>query len=112
MSENIMYLGREVVKVIGGDCRLCVGSVNNNDDGKPGCSELPDCLGSHFEYANIKPPLDVFIDQAAKNYFYFGGNLHNVDFSGGRYSSRRAAIRGAKRFCAKIGFECRIKENK
>lgn len=107
MSEKIMFRGREVVEVCGGACEGCVGSVGD------ACFALPGCdLNHHFEYAVRQPPLDVFIDKAAKDYHYFGGKLHGIEFASGRYSTRRAAIRGAKRFCAKIGFECRIKGDK
>ena len=59
-----------------------------------------------------KPPLDVFIERPSQSYAYFACSIGKANISSGIYSSRRAAIRGAKRFCAKIGFEFRIKEDK
>ena len=35
-------------------------------------------------------------------------NIGNFSFSLGTYSSRRCAIRGARRFCALIGFDCEV----
>lgn len=110
--SKIMFKGREVVEEKEHEeysCRDCVfdGMLANS------CPRtVRSCFDKNTIYVYAKPPLDVFIDRAAKNYFFFFGKLHNVDFSSGRYSSRRVAIRGAKRFCAKIGFECRIKGDK
>lgn len=104
MSEKIMFRGREVVQVNAGnflDCAKCVGG---------GCLELPVCKNGYFEY--VKPTINVFIEMPAKDCAYFACSIGKANIASGIYSTRRAAIRGAKRFCAKIGFTCRIKEDK
>lgn len=106
--SKVMFRGREVIAVQDFDCKRCVGT---NDE--TACNELPGCGGNtHFEYAKMKPFIDVFIETGAKEYYYFTACLHCVDCVSYRYSTRRAAILGAKRFCYKIGFTCRIKGDK
>lgn len=107
MSDKIMFRGREVFSSPEIRKDSCAGCVGDTD----GCEYLPQGCGSGksiWVYHNT--PIDVFIETGAKEYYYFTACLHCVDCVSYRYSTRRAAIRGAKRFCKSIGYECEVKK--
>jgi len=112
MSEKIMFRGREVVEVeelVKSSCRGCVG-IEVCEKGE--FNHPSGCSLRNTIYVYAKPPLDVFIVQRTASVAYFACSIGKANIASVIYSSRRAAIRGAERFCQKIGFECRIKGDK
>lgn len=109
--RKIMFRGREVVEVPETDnCVGCIGVSAGSDTClklPSGCSEFK----SIFVFCPVKK-LAVFIEQPTATAAYFACSIGKANIASGIYSSRRAAIRGAKRFFQKIGFECRIKGDK
>lgn len=123
MSEPIMFKGREVVavktdKAFFNKCCDCVGNTD-------GCDELPLCKNIVYQYARpakrkvAKITVGNDWDIYGKEIYHFIVKLGvrkfmvNCKFGGNGYSSRKSAIRGARRFCNSIGYECEIvKDNK
>jgi len=109
--SKIMFRGREVVEVKEHEESSCVCCVFN---GMPESCPRPckECLNTHTIYAYKQPvkKLTIFIEELPSKRAYFAGSIGKVDFSSEIYSTRRAAIRGAKRFCTSTGFECEVKK--
>lgn len=64
---------------------------------------------TYYRLTTVKK-LPIFIEGLPSKAVYFAGSIGKVYFSSEIYSTRRAAIRGAKRFCKSIGYECEVKK--
>lgn len=115
--SKIMFKGREVVAVktkkdSGVKCVSCVGKACCTND----CMLLPPCgasFGGSIVYRYARPAKrKVAKCEIGKlrrlGGYYFCTDIRHVDCASRDYASRKSAIRGARRFCAAIGFKCEI----
>jgi len=117
--SKIMFKGREVVKVKTDKkflekCADCVGKEWFTDD----CILLPACglIGGNIVYQYEHPVnrkvskrkvARCWILMHGVNFFCFETHINKVSCCK-VYHSGKSAIRGARRFCAAIGYECEI----
>lgn len=115
MSEPIMFKSREVVAVktdekFPSKCHACVGKVAFSAE----CKLLGKCGKNYgnviFQYARpVKRKVAlcrVWFSYTTE--FSFSTEINGVSCRRSYYVSRKSAIRGARRFCASVGYECEI----
>lgn len=116
MSEPIMFKGREVVavktdKAFPQKCSGCVGKIAFSKE----CKLLEKCGKNYgnvvFQYARPakrKVAKCEICKWRRVGGYYFCTDIRHVDCASRDYASRKAAIRGARRFCKSIGYKCEI----
>ena len=112
--SKIMFKGREVIAVKTDKnalekCAYCLGVKSNSCD----CMSLPYCVINGnvvFQYARpVKRKVALCrVWFSYTNEFSFATEINGVSCRRSYYGCRKSAIRGARRFCAAIGYESEI----